>query len=74
MRRPSRAGYKAGALDYGLRRSRGELIAIFDADFVPPPDFLLATVGHFREPDVGMVQARWGHLNRDASCSPGCRR
>src|SRR6187399_2540736 len=71
VRRPSRAGYKAGALDHGLRRSRGELIAIFDADFVPPSDFLLATVGHFREPDVGMVQCRWGHLNRDASMLTG---
>jgi cellulose synthase/poly-beta-1,6-N-acetylglucosamine synthase-like glycosyltransferase len=67
LRRTSREGYKAGALDYGLRSARGELIAIFDADFVPPPDFLLATVGHFREADVGMVQGRWGHLNRDAS-------
>jgi len=71
VRRSSRAGYKAGALDHGLRRSRGELIAIFDADFVPPSDFLLATVGHFREPDVGMVQGRWGHLNRDASMLTG---
>ncbi|HKO89869.1 MAG TPA: glycosyltransferase, partial [Polyangiaceae bacterium] len=71
VRRSSRAGYKAGALDHGLRRARGELIAIFDADFVPPSDFLLATVGHFREPDVGMVQGRWGHLNRDASMLTG---
>jgi len=71
VRRSSRAGYKAGALDHGLRRSRGELIAIFDADFVPPSDFLLATVGHFREPDVGMVQGRWGHLNRDANMLTG---
>jgi glycosyltransferase involved in cell wall biosynthesis len=71
VRRSSREGYKAGALDFGLRRARGELIAIFDADFVPPPDFLLATVGHFRQPDVGMVQGRWGHLNRDASLLTG---
>jgi hypothetical protein len=67
VRRSSREGYKAGALDFGLRRARGELIAIFDADFVPPSDFLLATVGHFSDPKVGMVQGRWGHLNRDAS-------
>lgn len=67
VRRASRNGYKAGALDYGLKRARGELIAIFDADFVPPPDFLLATVGHFTQANVGMVQGRWGHLNRDAS-------
>jgi glycosyltransferase involved in cell wall biosynthesis len=71
LRRTSREGYKAGALDYGLSRARGELIAIFDADFVPPADFLLETAGHFREPDVGMVQGRWGHLNRDASLLTG---
>jgi glycosyltransferase involved in cell wall biosynthesis len=67
VRRPSREGYKAGALDYGLQRSKGEFIAIFDADFVPPPDFLNTTMGHFRQANVGMVQGRWGHLNRDAS-------
>ena len=71
VRRPSREGYKAGALDYGLRRAKGELIAIFDADFVPPSDFLQATVGHFRQANVGMVQGRWGHLNRDASLLTG---
>jgi glycosyltransferase involved in cell wall biosynthesis len=67
VRRPSREGYKAGALDFGLRTAKGELIAIFDADFVPPPDFLQETVGHFRQANVGMVQGRWGHINRDAS-------
>lgn len=67
VRRPSREGYKAGALDYGLATAKGELIAIFDADFVPNPDFLRAVVGHFAAPSVGMVQGRWGHLNRDAS-------
>jgi cellulose synthase/poly-beta-1,6-N-acetylglucosamine synthase-like glycosyltransferase len=71
VRRQSREGYKAGALDFGLRRAKGELIAIFDADFVPPPDFLQATVGHFRQANVGMVQGRWGHLNRDASLLTG---
>jgi cellulose synthase/poly-beta-1,6-N-acetylglucosamine synthase-like glycosyltransferase len=64
VRRPTRAGYKAGALEYGLRRAKGELIAIFDADFVPQPNFLRDVVGHFREPDVGMVQTRWGHMNK----------
>jgi glycosyltransferase involved in cell wall biosynthesis len=64
--RPNRVGYKAGALDYGLLSARGELVAIFDADFVPQPDFLRRVVGHFRDPHVGMVQTRWGHLNRDA--------
>jgi glycosyltransferase involved in cell wall biosynthesis len=71
VRRPSREGYKAGALDYGLQRAKGEFIAIFDADFVPPPDFLNATMGHFRQANVGMVQGRWGHLNRDASLLTG---
>jgi cellulose synthase/poly-beta-1,6-N-acetylglucosamine synthase-like glycosyltransferase len=67
IHRGSRAGFKAGALGEGLARARGELIAIFDADFVPPPDFLERTLPHFRDPEVGMVQARWGHLNRGYS-------
>lgn len=67
VRRPNRHGYKAGALDYGLARAKGELIAIFDADFVPQPEFLRAIVGHFQEPAVGMVQTRWGHMNRSHS-------
>ncbi|QDU70105.1 glycosyltransferase [Engelhardtia mirabilis] len=65
--RSDRTGFKAGALDAGMRRAKGELIAVFDADFVPPPDFLRRLVGEFRAPGVGMVQARWGHLNRDDS-------
>ncbi len=65
--RPDRSGYKAGALAWGLARARGELIAIFDADFVPASDFLRATVPHLADPGVGMVQAAWGHLNADAS-------
>jgi cellulose synthase/poly-beta-1,6-N-acetylglucosamine synthase-like glycosyltransferase len=67
VRRTTRAGYKAGALAHGLTTAKGELIAVFDADFVPAPDFAKALAGHFAEPRVGMVQARWGHLNRDAS-------
>jgi cellulose synthase/poly-beta-1,6-N-acetylglucosamine synthase-like glycosyltransferase len=67
LRRPTRVGYKAGALDFGLARAKGELIAIFDADFIPQPSFLRDVVGHFRQPEVGMVQTRWGHLNRDHS-------
>jgi len=71
MRRGSRAGYKAGALAFGLGRARGEMIAVFDADFVPPPDFLQRAVAPFLSPGrgapLGMVQARWGHLNRDVS-------
>ncbi|HJN77959.1 MAG TPA: glycosyltransferase [Myxococcota bacterium] len=66
IRRPSRMGFKAGALAHGLERARGEFIAVFDADFVPAPDFLRRVVPHFRE-GIGMVQARWGHLNGDDS-------
>ena len=67
MRRNDRAGYKAGALAAGLARAKGELVAIFDADFVPARDFARALVGQFADRTVGMVQARWGHLNREAS-------
>jgi cellulose synthase/poly-beta-1,6-N-acetylglucosamine synthase-like glycosyltransferase len=63
LRRADRRGYKAGALGEGLRTARGALIAIFDADFIPDPDFLLATVAQFSNPKVGMVQTRWGHVN-----------
>ena len=65
VRRPNRHGYKAGALDYGLKLAKGDLVAIFDADFIPQPAFLREVVGHFRNPRIGMVQTRWGHLNRD---------
>ena len=68
LRRANRVGYKAGALDAGLRVAKGELIAVFDADFIPQPDFLRSVVPHFRDSRVGMVQTRWGHLNRD-TCS-----
>src|SRR6202789_303286 len=67
LHRTNRHGYKAGALEEGLRSSKGELIAIFDADFVPPPDWLRKVVHHFAEPGVGMVQTRWTHLNRNYS-------
>ncbi|MFZ5894251.1 MAG: glycosyltransferase [Myxococcota bacterium] len=67
VRRDDRKGYKAGALDYGLKTAKGELIAIFDADFVPQPSFLREVVGHFQDPQIGMVQTRWDHLNRGAS-------
>jgi cellulose synthase/poly-beta-1,6-N-acetylglucosamine synthase-like glycosyltransferase len=65
--RSHRHGYKAGALAEGLTRATGEFIAIFDADFVPAPDFLLRTLPFFHDPAVAMVQTRWGHLNRDYS-------
>ena len=71
VRRPNRHGYKAGALDYGLGTAKGTLLAVFDADFVPQPDFLRQVVGHFEDPSVGMVQTRWGHMNRDASMLTG---
>ena len=65
--RAVRTGYKAGALAAGLRCARGDAIAIFDADFLPPRDFLRRAVRALGQPGAGMVQARWGHLNRDYS-------
>lgn len=67
LHRTNRHGYKAGALDKGLDVARGELVAIFDADFVPPPQWVMQVVHHFAEPGIGMVQTRWTHLNRDYS-------
>jgi cellulose synthase/poly-beta-1,6-N-acetylglucosamine synthase-like glycosyltransferase len=67
LHRQDRTGYKAGALEAGLSVARGEFVAVFDADFLPQPDFLRSVVGHFRDPAIGMVQTRWGHLNRDHS-------
>src|SRR5436190_6817247 len=67
LRREHRDGFKAGALQQGLRVARGEFVAVFDADFVPAPDFLLRSVHFFTEPRVGMVQVRWEHLNRESS-------
>ena len=68
VRRADRAGYKAGALRHGLTETDGEFIAIFDADFVPDPDFLRRTVPYFlQDARVGVVQARWGHLNENES-------
>ena len=67
LHRRERAGFKAGALASGLARARGELIAIFDADFVPDAGFARRLVHHFTDPRVGMVQARWGHLNAEHS-------
>lgn len=67
VRRDSREGFKAGALQYGMERAKGDFIAIFDADFVPKPEFLHKTVHHFEDDQVGMVQTRWGHLNQNFS-------
>lgn len=65
--RTNRYGFKAGALDEGLKVAKGELIAIFDADFMPPEDWLMKVVHQFTDPRVGMVQTRWTHINRDYS-------
>ncbi|HEX6791726.1 MAG TPA: cellulose synthase family protein [Candidatus Krumholzibacteria bacterium] len=67
LHREDRDGYKAGALKAGLEHTDSELVAIFDADFVPPVDFLERTVPQFQDPTVGLVQTRWGYLNRDYS-------
>jgi len=67
VQRERRIGFKAGALAHGQTLARGELFAIFDADFVPRPDFLRTLVPDFADPRVGLVQARWDHLNRDES-------
>jgi cellulose synthase/poly-beta-1,6-N-acetylglucosamine synthase-like glycosyltransferase len=65
--RTNRDGFKAGALQEGMRTATGELIAIFDADFIPPRDFLTRTVHYFADPGVGVVQTRWSYLNRHYS-------
>ncbi len=64
VRREERVGYKAGALAYGLTLLQTEYVAIFDADFIPPADFLLQTIPYLvDDPEIGVVQTRWGHLN-----------
>lgn len=63
--RTNRSGFKAGALQEGLKSATGEFIAIFDADFVPPQEFLARTIHHFTDPAIGLVQTRWSYLNRD---------
>jgi cellulose synthase/poly-beta-1,6-N-acetylglucosamine synthase-like glycosyltransferase len=65
--RTSRVGYKAGALEAGLKVARGEFVAIFDADFIPSTDFLTRMMPYFTGDRIGMVQARWGHINQDYS-------
>jgi cellulose synthase/poly-beta-1,6-N-acetylglucosamine synthase-like glycosyltransferase len=65
LHRTNRHGFKAGALQEGMQHATGELIAIFDADFIPPQDFLTRTVHFFADPKVGVVQTRWSYLNRD---------
>jgi cellulose synthase/poly-beta-1,6-N-acetylglucosamine synthase-like glycosyltransferase len=67
IHRTDRTGFKAGALENGLKVAKGEYILILDADFVPEPDVLMKTVHYFTDPRVGMIQTRWGHLNRTHS-------
>jgi cellulose synthase/poly-beta-1,6-N-acetylglucosamine synthase-like glycosyltransferase len=67
IHRTNRQGFKAGALENGLRTAQGELVCIFDADFLPEPDFLRRTIPYFQNPAIGMVQTRWTYLNRDYS-------
>ncbi|WP_224491342.1 cellulose synthase family protein [Robertkochia flava] len=67
LHRTNREGFKAGALKEGLKTARGEFIAIFDADFMPERDWLRQTIPYFRDPGIGVVQTRWGHLNRNYS-------
>ena len=67
IHRDNRVGFKAGALEEGLKVAKGEYIAIFDADFIPDPDFLNKTIHYFTDSKIGMVQTRWGHINREYS-------
>ena len=67
IRRENRKGYKAGALQEALQTARGEFIVIFDSDFIPEPDFLRKTLPEFLDPRIGVVQTRWGHINKNYS-------
>ena len=67
LHRQSRKGYKAGALKEGMKSAKGEFIAVFDADFMPDPNFLIRCIPKFSDPEVGMVQTRWGHVNSEYS-------
>ena len=67
LHRTDRTGFKAGALEAGLKVAKGSFIAIFDADFTPSTDFLRRTIPFFGDPAIAMVQARWGHINQDYS-------
>ena len=67
IHRDNREGFKAGALQDGLKTSAGDLVAIFDADFIPPPDFLRRTIPYFTDAKIAMVQTRWSYINRNYS-------
>ena len=66
IKRTNRQGFKAGALKEGLKIAKGEFIAIFDADFLPKSNWLLETVPYFKDSEIGVVQTRWGHINRNS--------
>jgi cellulose synthase/poly-beta-1,6-N-acetylglucosamine synthase-like glycosyltransferase len=67
IKREKNIGFKAGALQFGLESAKGDFIAIFDADFLPEVDFLQKLIPYFNQPNIGMVQSRWGHINNDYS-------
>ena len=67
LHREDRVGFKAGALDYGFKKAKGDFFFILDADFVPPRNILKECIHHFCDPKVGMIQTRWGHINRSFS-------
>ena len=67
IHRTDRTGYKAGALENGTQFAKGEYLFILDADFVPNPDLLQKTIHYFRDEKIGMIQTRWGHLNRTST-------
>jgi cellulose synthase/poly-beta-1,6-N-acetylglucosamine synthase-like glycosyltransferase len=67
IHRTDRTGYKAGALEAGMKVAKGQFIAIFDADFIPQPEFLRRTIHYFTNPRIAMVQTRWGHVNEEYS-------
>ncbi len=73
VRRAGRVGYKAGALEHGLQSAEGDFVLVFDADFVPPESAVRDLIDFFTDPSVGMVQARWAHLNREHSLLTRCQ-
>ncbi len=74
VRRKDRTGYKAGALKEGIKHAKGEFVAIFDADFIPPTWFLKSAIGHFyADPKLGLVQCKWGHVNENYSSLTGAQ-
>ncbi len=73
IHRTDRTGFKAGALENGLKMTDGEFIAVFDADFLPPEDFLERTIHYFTDDNIGMIQARWDHVNRRYSLLTECQ-